>query len=250
MEKPCRATNFSNTFPQFFFFFFLVVVINFKCTHLQQAALREGVQFVSWHNLTAVHQQTPVKLEVVSHRHQDPRCTTGKVEQVGFWRSEQRVGLRLKTPRWSDRGGGSRSVCSGLCCPFAVGMAWSSRFTGTGSQGQRQRFRFSLESGGASKVRAEVDADAGRALSVVRRGTQIPQALLLQAARVAAGFGGIVVAGGRGVPAGHLLKGAGEDGAGGTRQAGEGSRLGHRLAGGEGQSFDRQLCVLAGGPGG
>lgn len=103
--------------------FVLVIVINFKCTHLRQAALREGVQFVSWHNLTAVHQQTPVKLEVVSHRHQDPRCTTGKVQQAGFWRSEQRVGLRSKTPRWSDRGGGSRSVCSGLCGPFAVGMA-------------------------------------------------------------------------------------------------------------------------------
>lgn len=123
-----------------------------------------------------------------------------------------------------------------------------------GSQVQGHRVRgkgsVSLEFGGASKVGAEVDADAGRPLSVVRPGTQIAQALLLQAARVAAGFGGVVVAGGRGVSAGHLLKGAGEDGTGGTRQAGEGSRLGHGLAGGEGQSFDGQLRVLAGGPGG
>lgn len=57
-----------------------------------------------------------------------------------------------------------------------------------------------------------------------------------------------MVAGGRGVAAGHLLEGAREDGAGGARQAGESSCLGHRLAGGERQSLDGQLCVFAGSP--
>lgn len=56
-----------------------------------------------------------------------------------------------------------------------------------------------------------------------------------------------MVAGWRGVAAGHLLEGAGKDGAGGARQAGESSSLGHRLAGRERQSLHGQLCVLAGG---
>lgn len=76
------------------------------------------------------------------------------------------------------------------------------------------RYRVSGEGPGnsgvtkGSKVRAKVHADAGRALRVVWRGTQVPQPFLLQAARVATSLGGVVVAGGRGVAAGHLLEGA------------------------------------------
>lgn len=78
-----------------------------------------------------------------------------------------------------------------------------------------------------------MNANAGGALCVIWRWTQVRQAFLLQAEGVAAGFGGGVVAWGRGIAAGHVLKGAWENGAGGARQAGEGSRFGHRLAGSE-----------------
>lgn len=130
----------------------------------------------------------------------------------------------------------------------AVGMAWSSR-----SQVQGHRIRGEGSGSqevhtGVSKIRAEVHADARRALLlVVRRRTQVPQSVLLQAARVAADFRGGVVAGGRGVVADHLLEGPREDGAGGARQAGESAGLGHRLAGSERQSLDGELRALTGG---
>lgn len=57
-----------------------------------------------------------------------------------------------------------------------------------------------------------------------------------------------MVTGERGVAAGHLLEGPGEDGAGSARQAGKSSCLGHGLARSECQSLERQLCVLAGSP--
>lgn len=71
----------------------------------------------------------------------------------------------------------------------AVSMAWSSR-----SQVWGHRIRDEQESHLSSKVRAEMNANAGGALCVIWRWTQVRQAFLLQAAGVAAGFGGGVVA--------------------------------------------------------
>lgn len=63
----------------------------------------------------------------------------------------------------------------------AVGMAWIS-----GSQVQGHKIRGagsgSQESLGVLKVRAKVHTDAGRALRVIRRWTQVPRPFLLQAA--------------------------------------------------------------------
>lgn len=62
---------------------------------------------------------------------------------------------------------------------FVVRCGWHGlefQVTGTGSQDKRRGFT------NGSKVRAKVHANAGRALRVVWRGTQVPQPVLLQAA--------------------------------------------------------------------
>lgn len=123
-------------------------------------------------------------------------------------------------------------------------MAWSFR---SQVRGHRIRDEGSTVTQ-SSKVRAEKKADAGGALGVVWRRTEVAHPLFLQAAGVAARLRGCVVAGRSGVAAGHVLEGTREDGAGGARQAGESPPLGHRLAGRERESLDGELCVLARGP--
>lgn len=101
----------------------------------------------------------------------------------------------LKTPG----GGGNKIKKNGVTrgkqleCFFCsqLQLAWlgvpGHRYGVTGSE-------MSQESHLSSKVRAEMNANAGGALCVVWRWTQVRQAFLLQAAGVAAGFGGGVVA--------------------------------------------------------
>lgn len=63
-----------------------------------------------------------------------------------------------------------------------------------------------------------MDADAGGALGMVGPRTQVAHPILLQAARVATCFSGVVAGGS--VATGHLLKRAGEHSAGCAGQSG------------------------------
>lgn len=125
----------------------------------------------------------------------------------------------------------------------AAAVAW------LGVPDHRYRVTFHEACGGSSKVqkvlkvRAEMDADAGRALGMVGPRAKVSHPLLLQATRVAASINAVVACG-RSSARSHLLKRAREHSTGCAGQGGESSSFWDRLAGRERQSLDAQLRIL------
>jgi len=168
----CQLKYFPKTFPHSFF------SNMFQVHPFRDRLLCDGVQFFVVAGTTSQQPCTTksVKREVTfltsGLHHAQRRLCWGRGAGQLYSTENQTLGWREERT--------SRSVCSS----FLICWSWHGleiQVTGTGSQDQKRGFRLPGVTQG-SKVRAKVHTDAWRALLVIWRRAQVPQAILLQAA--------------------------------------------------------------------